>query len=246
MDAKNSGTVNDLPSKSLIITFDDGHKGNFSLVPLFSKHRISATIFICSGIVGTNRHFWFRHPTQIDNQELTKITNRKRLSILKNQGFEEKKIFKNRQALSKNEITNMKNIVDFQSHTVFHPILPECTTRKSNYEIENSKKALEDLFDLEIYALCYPNGDYSQREIFLAKRAGYECALTTDCGFNSQDTDIFRLKRISIDSGSDIHEISVRASGMWDYVRTIFKKRSLSSPYVNLEEQYNPNPEDLK
>ncbi len=249
VNAKNAGTVKKLPPKSLIITFDDGHKNNFRLVPLFNKYRIPATVFVCSGIVGTNRHFWFKHSIQIDNEELKNIPDRKRLDLLKHEGFEEKRNFKDRQALSKDEIANMRRVVDFQSHTVFHPILPECAIRKSNYEIENSKKTLEDSFGLEIYALCYPNGDYSQREIFLAKRAGYECALTTDWGFNSQDIDVFRLKRISIRDRSDNHELLVRASGLWDYMKFLVKKGSLVSHYANLEEQYNsPNhsPEGLK
>src|SRR5260370_31388641 len=46
-----------LPPKSIIITFDDGHKANYELKPLLEKHRVPVTIFLCSGIVGTQAHY---------------------------------------------------------------------------------------------------------------------------------------------------------------------------------------------
>ena len=50
-----------LPKKSVIITFDDGHASNYTLLPLIKKYQIPITIFLCSDIVGTRRHFWFKH-----------------------------------------------------------------------------------------------------------------------------------------------------------------------------------------
>ena len=70
VDAKKAEAVNKLPPKSLVITIDDGHRNNFRLVPLFDKYQIPATIFICSGVIGTNRHFWFRHSKAIKNDKL--------------------------------------------------------------------------------------------------------------------------------------------------------------------------------
>jgi len=34
-----------LPKYSAVLTFDDGHKGNYKLLPVFVKHNIPATIF---------------------------------------------------------------------------------------------------------------------------------------------------------------------------------------------------------
>ena len=39
------------PKKPLVITFDDGHKGNYALLPLIKKLNIPVTIFLCAGIV---------------------------------------------------------------------------------------------------------------------------------------------------------------------------------------------------
>ncbi|MGM0771766.1 MAG: polysaccharide deacetylase family protein [Halobacteriota archaeon] len=217
--AKEAGTVHDLPPRSLIITLDDGHKSNYDLKNLLEKYEIPATIFLCSGIVDTNRHFWWEHSINTDKREkLKKVPNKERLEILREYGFEETKEFDDREALSKEEIENMKSIVDFQSHTVFHPILPNCTEEEAYMEISQSKKDLEEKYGLKIYALSYPNGDYSERDISIAEKEGYTCGITVDAGFNSQETDLFRLKRFSIRDGADINELLVKASGLWWYL----------------------------
>jgi len=140
------------------------------------------------------------------------------LEILRKLGFEREKEFEDRQALSKDEIEEMKNIVDFQSHTMFHPILTKCSAERANKEILQSKMDLENNYGLRIYALSYPNGDCSDREILMAKKAGYECGITVDLGFNSQNTDLFRLKRICIDDVADINELLVTVAGLWDFL----------------------------
>lgn len=169
--AKKLGKVDKLPPKSLIITFDDGHKSNYELETILEKYNIPAPIFLCSGIVGTKRHFWFRHGIGNNTCEYVKnISDKKRLEILRKFGFEERKEFNDRQALSKNEIQEMKDIVDFQSHTMFHPLLPKCSSEIVHKEIVQSKKDLEENYGLKIYAVSYPNGDYCDREISIAKK----------------------------------------------------------------------------
>lgn len=156
--AKEAGRVDELPPKSLIITLDDGHKSNYELKPLLERYDVPATIFLCSGIVDTKRHFWWYHKIGNDYslKDLKNIPNKERLEILRGFEFEETKEFDDRQALSKNEIEDMKLMVDFQSHTVFHPVLPNCATEEAYKEISQSKKDLEEMYGLKIYALSYP------------------------------------------------------------------------------------------
>jgi len=163
VEAKKKRKVDRLPPKSLIITFDDGYKSNYELKPILEKYNIFSTIFLCSAIVGTNRHFWFEHGVANNTCEYVKnISDEKRLQILRKFGFEERKEFNHRQALSKNEIEEMKDIVDFQSHTMFHPLLPKCSAERALKEISQSKKDVEHKYGVRIYALSYPNGDYSE------------------------------------------------------------------------------------
>src|SRR5205823_400641 len=124
-----------------------------------------------------------------------------------------------RQSLSLDEITEMKSVVDFQSHTVFHPILPACSFEKARWEIVESKEALEREHGLKIYALAYPNGDYSDRDVELLQKAGYTCGLTLDPGFNDFQTDPFRLRRVALPDDAGINEVIVKTSGLWTVLK---------------------------
>ena len=82
--AREQGTSNRLPSKALVITLDDGHRSNHALKAVIRKHQVPVTIFLCSGIVGTRRRFWFRHPGNMSVvQRLKGVSNAERIRVLK-------------------------------------------------------------------------------------------------------------------------------------------------------------------
>lgn len=233
--SRRSGGIDRLPPKSLIITFDDGRKMNYELLPIFKKHGIIPTIFLCSGIVGTNRHFWFIFShRKLDDEKIKKMPDAERISILKKIGFEEEKEFESRHALSNGEINEMKEFVDFQSHTIFHPCLPRCTIERTRHEIQDSKREIEDKYGINVFAFAYPNGDYSTEVIRIAKESGYECAITVDPGYNDSSTDLFRLRRIGIRNDSGISELIVKVSGFWDYIKKMFGLQSYG--YIDVKD----------
>jgi peptidoglycan/xylan/chitin deacetylase (PgdA/CDA1 family) len=213
------------PKKALIITFDDGHKGNYALLPVIRKLNVPVTIFLCAGIINTKRHFWFtvKHP-EYSFYDFERMSNRSKLSALKDAGFTPETEYEDAQALTGKEIEEMAPRVDFQSHTLFHPFLPGCTAEEAEQEISGSKSLLEQEFGLTIDAFSYPNGDYSDRERDLCIKAGYRCAITLDSGSNSADTDLFCLKRLSVNDTTDINELVVKASGFWSFFKKFGRK----------------------
>ena len=216
---KNDATA--LPEKALIITFDDGHLGNYELRQVLENTRIPVTIFLCAGIINTNRHYWFtyRHP-EISKSDLKRLSNRKKLELLEKAGFTPETEFPKPQAMSKSQILEMKPVVNFQAHTIFHPCLPQCDDREVREEIITAKKMLETEYNLPINAIAYPNGDYSDRDIAVSKEAGYTCGITVDFGYNTIHTDLFRLKRLSVNDTGNLDELAVKASGVWAFFKT--------------------------
>lgn len=212
-----------LPVKALVITFDDGHAGNHELLTLIERMQIPVTIFLCSGIVGTNRHFWFRHSDKVipELQRLKRLPETERLEQLKTMGFDKLRQYSDRQALSKDEILEMAPWVDFQSHTRFHPILPSCDDLTAEDEIINSKIQLENDYGFMIRSLSYPNGNYTDRDIELTRQAGYECGVTVDAGYNDRGTDLFRLKRVSVNDARTLDELVVKASGCFALLKHV-------------------------
>jgi peptidoglycan/xylan/chitin deacetylase (PgdA/CDA1 family) len=212
-----------IPHKALIITFDDGYRGNYKLLRTIQEYRIPVTIFLCAGIVNTNRRYWFTCNQQgISIAELKRISNKKKLDILNQAGFPLTRSYGYTQSLNKRQIWEMKNDVDFQSHTLFHPCLSQCDDEEARNEISKSKEILKSEYGLPIYAIAYPDGDYSDRDIKLCKEAGYSCGITVDYGFNSLKTDLFKLKRLSVNDTDNMDELVVRTSGVWDFLKKSF------------------------
>ncbi len=202
VDAIKTGRMRELPPKPLVLTLDDGHEGNARLLPVIERYGVPVTIFLCSAIIGTRRPFPF---------VLGRASSRGREDREPGRHF----------GLSEEAIERMRHAVDFQSHTATHSRLPLCTTERARREIAGSKRELERRFGLEVYALAYPNGDYSDRDIELAKEAGYGCALAADAGFNGAGSDLFRLRRLTLDDGAGPSELVVKASGVWAFLKRL-------------------------
>ncbi|MBL7797358.1 MAG: polysaccharide deacetylase family protein [Saprospiraceae bacterium] len=226
--ARQSGDASRLPDKALIITLDDGHIRNRTLLPVLEKLNLPATIFLCAGIVDTRRHYWFKykHP-EIDTQALKLVPNHVRLETLARVGFTPEREFDSPQAMSKAQIQEMASRVNFQSHTTFHPCLHTCTEAEAREEVFGSKKILEQDFGLRINALAYPNGDYCERDIELIKQAGYDCAIAVDFGYNTLKTPAYRLKRLSVDDTDNVDAVCVKVSGLWTVLMWLAGKRRL-------------------
>ena len=190
-----------IPPKSIVITIDDGHAGNTALLPIFKQAQIRPTVYVCTQIIGTHRHFWFKIDgyTKTEKERLKRVANTERLASLKNRSdFEPEQVYRDRQALNISEMRTMAAQVDFQPHTQFHSILPRCTETECRQEILGSKTDLETLLGGERSHFSYPNGDYTEREVEIVKQGGFRSARTTDIGWNTSETSPYHLKTIPI------------------------------------------------
>lgn len=194
-----------LPPNALIVTLDDGYAANFALRDVFARFSVVPTIFVCTGIVGTHRGFWFLHVGDGDFDP-----------------HEERVV---REALSDLEIRELAGVADIQAHTVTHPILPRCTPEQAEEEIVQSKRDIERRFGLPVYAFAYPNGEYTEREMQFAREAGYRCALAVGGRTNGDSADIYALRRIAVDDHDGVDELVVKASGVWPWLERVIGRR---------------------
>lgn len=214
IDALQSRNWASIPPKSLVITFDDGHKGNYQLLEIFKDYNILPTIYLCTHIIDTNKHFWWTE-NAIRPRHLRRLTNRERLDFLKKEvGFTPDKVYPERQALNLKEIREMLPYVDFQSHGRYHPVLTSCTSEESLLEISESKKHLEKLLGRECEHFCYPMGEYAAREIEYVIKTGYRSGRACDCGWVRLDSDPYRLRITGVGDDASINVLCVQISGL--------------------------------
>lgn len=92
-------------------------------------------------------------------------------------------------------------LVEVGSHTVNHPILSRVSAERAQREIEESKEYIEHRLSREVLAFAYPNGmpgDYRGADKEALREAGYYYAVSCLFGFNAPDSDVFELKRITV------------------------------------------------
>jgi peptidoglycan/xylan/chitin deacetylase (PgdA/CDA1 family) len=157
------------PRNGIALTLDDGWKDNyFNAFPILRQFGVKATVFLVPSCIGE-------------------------VSIKAMAPGE-----KPRAHLSREEILEMSRCgIEFGSHTVNHRWLPDLPLTEAKYEIEESKRQLEELVQQPCNVFAYPAGFYNEAVKELVAGAGYQAAFTTDYG-PSEPLDIFALNRIEI------------------------------------------------
>jgi peptidoglycan/xylan/chitin deacetylase (PgdA/CDA1 family) len=172
---------NNLPEKSIAITFDDGYEDNFTnAFPILKKYNAKATIYLV-----IDRH----------NKEWS--SKRKK----KNSSGE----LKNEPKLLDEQIVELidSGLIEIGSHTMTHDNLPTLNKQQKLDEIKNSKIEIEKKFNAKCNSFCYPFGLYDKEDIQLVQESSYTNATTTTKGIDDlTKSDLFQLRRITI-SGKD-------------------------------------------
>jgi peptidoglycan/xylan/chitin deacetylase (PgdA/CDA1 family) len=211
VDALQTGGWSSLPPRSLVFTLDDGWRGNRELLDVFARHGVTPTIFLCTGIVGTRRRFWWRGLDAPTRHRLYRVSNRERLEILRRElGFEQTAESDDGEveALSRGDVQAMQGAVDFQPHTRFHPLLPTCDDAEAEAEIAGSRTDLATLTGGEGRHFSYPHGRYGERELALVRNAGYVSARAFGGGFNDARTDPYELRAVGVRDTSSLNMLA--------------------------------------
>lgn len=230
VDALETGDWSRVPAKAVAVTFDDGHKANFRLLGIFKRYSIMPTIYLCSEIVGTKRHFWWMADPHLSKSLKLLSTEDADRVLLERHGFSRRRQYEHPQALSLSEVREMRPYVSFQSHGRFHPILPKCTDKMCKDEIYESRRTLERLTGRTIDHFAYPNGDYGRREIEHVSNSGYRSARTCRWGWCSKSSDRFQLPAIGIDGNSSVAKLAAQITGLhhlFDEIRKTLPRRPI-------------------
>jgi len=106
-------------------------------------------------------------------------------------------------------------LIEAGSHTCHHIRLNDSQTEDTQMaEIIQSKPQIEQHLSQAVTAFCYPNGDYSEYAVKQVAQH-YDCAVTTNSGWNTTKTNPYLLNRIGLheDISADKTAFFARLSG---------------------------------
>ena len=143
-------------AKRVLVTFDDGYDDLYTeMFPLFAESGFTALVFLVANQIGAS-NLW-----------------------------DQKSGVRPRNLLTAEQIREMQRYgIEFGSHTVTHPYLPEVSDGELRSELENSKHRLEDLLGVAVTSFAYPYGGVDRRIRSAVVNAGYTQAFTTLPGSN--------------------------------------------------------------
>ena len=228
--ALTTGDWSSIPANAVVVTFDDGHRANRRLLPLFERFGVRPTIYLCSGIVCGDGRFWFRLPG-VDPEPLKSMSSAERARVLATSAAGPATGANGRHALTPAEVRELAGAVELGSHTVSHPILPLCTAAEAREEIVASRAEVSGLAGAPCLHFSFPNGDYTERELDLVREAGYATSRTTVIGWNGPGADRFRLKIISLADEASVNVLAAHLAGFLALKRllpSLHRRRALA------------------
>nr|WP_255437452.1 polysaccharide deacetylase family protein [Thalassobacillus sp. CUG 92003] len=181
-----------LPEASLLITFDDGYLSNYTMAyPILKKRGMKATIYPIVSRISEDDPYSFAGeipkitwPQMREMQDSGLITFQSHTydSHFKSQSLdgEQRGMVSGRMLIG----NKLETQTEYEQRVL--------------QDVEKSKKILEDKLGEEVVAFTYPYGSYSADTIRLLKEAGYQMALNSKYGINTdQNHSLFELKRIT-------------------------------------------------
>lgn len=224
MDAGEQSLAN-ATKPAVMITIDDGWADNFQFgLPLLREHQTAASLFVVTGLIGTDRTFWIEQLYAAHHAQQDVLRERLHMhhaslpeviETLKRIGREERKVLLNGivdeakpcsstdRMLTWEQVRELENDgVTIGSHTVTHPLLTHESAEKVAYELAESKEHLQMRLGAGPRDFAYPNGDFNTDVTAAVRAQGYRRAFTTEARWASENDDPFAIPRFLLHDGA--------------------------------------------
>ena len=188
----------------IAVTIDEGFEECYrNAVPIFLKYRVPACFFISPNFIDLS-----------ERRDLKAIENFCHYNLLA------KDI---RSPMSWDNIRELKGLgFEIGSHTLSHAWCSRCTEEELFVELDLSKDRIEREIAAEVTLFAFPFGTerhVDARAVRIAKEVGYSCACWARRGWNTPQTDLYKLHRDPIDPSWPLDVVRGVLSGIFDWWR---------------------------
>lgn len=236
-----------LPKKAVWVTFDDGHPSTFDVSRDLAEVGISATVFVCPGVIGTREPLWWqvvdeairRHavPAALEAGDLSRF--RASLKTVDDDARRSavEACRANLEAVSTSPFqVEQATVNDLHAwigdghhvgnHTWDHPLLDRCTPDEQVRQVRAAHDWLRERFPGQPLVFAYPNGNYAAYAETAAAGLGYDVRTLFDHRVARKLAADSPMSRLRIDADADPARLRAVASGGHSLAFAMRRRRS--------------------
>ena len=224
-----------LPDRPVWITFDDGDPTVLdTAAPMLAERDMTATAFICAGMVGTHAAHWWHVVAQAGAHGLLRADDPggadpaamtrqlKRVDDAERRRTVDELAARLRDAgLTTDRRQWTADDVDawvgagheVGNHSWDHPLLPRCSADDQRRQLVRAHERLTELLGRPPISFAWPNGDPAGPALDEARKLGYRIVLTCDHRLCRRRPQADALSRLRLDADADVGRARAIVSG---------------------------------
>jgi peptidoglycan/xylan/chitin deacetylase (PgdA/CDA1 family) len=230
------GIINDrqpLPERSVLITFDDGHRSVLEFgLPILAERGLPGLLFVIPGLLSTETDFWWSAAadlaltagviggestiTESDLlRELKTMPNRARFERLAELETAAGRPPLPRSQLRFEELEVLRDGgIAIGNHTWTHPCLNRCDQETIETEITMAHDSLATALGEPARWFAYPNGDWDPRAENVLSDLGYRLGFMFDHQMADTGGHPLRVSRLRVNSDTSPDRFEIILSGL--------------------------------
>jgi peptidoglycan/xylan/chitin deacetylase (PgdA/CDA1 family) len=240
-----------LPSRSVLITFDDGDPSvRDSALPLLRDRGVPAVAFVVAGVLGTDEPLWWNEvhdliaaggraasladtPPEAAIALLKRVRDDQRLAVIAELRRTARTQPRRSLQLTMEDLVGLESGgITIGNHSMTHPSLDRCADDRISWEVEQAHGILTSALGHPPLAFAYPNGDWDDRVREAVREAGYSVGFLFDHALNRvPPIDPLRISRVRVNSTDSVQRLRILLSGLHQAVhrlRTLGGRRRIS------------------
>jgi peptidoglycan/xylan/chitin deacetylase (PgdA/CDA1 family) len=223
-----------LPSRAVLITFDDGDRSLMdAALPVLKDRGLGAVTFVIAGLLDSDEPYWWHKAETLAEMggkssgfddlppakipwALKEVPDDERLALLAELSQTAKGSPPPKPQLLSEELPMLESAgLTIGNHTLTHPILPRCDDDKVEAEIHQAHDILTAALGHAPRAFAYPNGDTDPRVVRTLRALGYEAAFLFDHRLSQvPPPDPLNISRLRVDSTTSLDRFRIVVSGL--------------------------------
>ena len=185
-----------LPSKPIIITFDDGYLDTFdNAIPVLLELNMRAVIFVMG-----NRNLKSAHWDELDGFDSCPLMSDEQIRMVQNMGFE------------------------IGAHSLEHLALTGLSEKEMAYEITRSKAAIEKVLENTIQTFSYPYGSVNDRVKKVVSDSGFLFACGVYSGSAKFSQSMMDFRRLGVNQDTSWLKFMIILLLPYQYIEWLYHR----------------------